>query len=82
MTVEILLYILGAALVPALWWAVVSHFVQREILNRIKELQADTEGIATCIEENVRVLRSLTHYVKYLERQRTGVEPPPPLEGI
>ncbi len=86
------LYIIGAGLVPAIGWAIKSHIAQRDLdrkLSRLLEMHEHPEntgfgtvGFKDVIEDNTRALKALTHYIRYLEVQRTGVEPPPPLEDV
>ncbi len=89
MTLEILLYIIGAGLIPVIVWAIHSYITQRDIQTKVGKLLEmhenpdvygfGTVGMKALIEENTRALKALTHYIKWLEVRKTGEEPPPPI---
>ena len=89
MTVEILLYILSALMVPAIGWAMHSYIAQRDMRQKLDKLLYmhenpektgfGTIGLDGVIEDNTRALKSLIHYIKWLETNN-GKGPPPPLE--
>ncbi len=91
MTPDIAVYILGAALVPTIGWGV---YVTAQ-LNNLKRVSdrllhmhehADEFGFGTVemrmiCQELSHAIRSMTHYIKWMCEQQTGIKPPPPLDG-
>jgi hypothetical protein len=88
MTVEILLYIVGVLLVPALGLSIQSFVVHRDLARKVDKLVHmhehpentgfGTVGLRGVVEDNTRALKALTHYIQWLET-KNGLGPPPPL---
>lgn len=89
MTPEMVLYIIGVTLIPLLGWGIHIHIKINKISGQSDRLvlmheQPDEYGFGTyktnkIIEANTRAMHELTHYIKWLGKEQTGKEPPPPL---
>lgn len=90
MTLEVLLYIAGAALVPTITWAVIVYLKLAKLQDELRRLLVmhenpentgfGTVGLKDVIEQNTRAIRSLTHYVVWLSKNMAGQTPPPDLD--
>lgn len=82
MTPEIGMYILGAALVPFVGGCVHAHYTMSQIKKDVSVLvkMERNEELTKCITENTRAITSLVHYIQWLSKHTTGLEPPPPIE--
>jgi len=74
-------------MVPLVGWGIRTHLSQQNLHRKVDtllELQQNNNSTNSdfkrVIEDNTRALNALTHYIRYLEVQRTGKEPPPPLD--
>ncbi len=89
MTLEVLLYLVGALALPAVVLAVQSYIARRDMRQKIDKLLYmhehpentgfGTSRLAAVLKDNTRALRALVHYIKWLET-KNGKGPPPPLE--
>jgi len=89
MSMEVLLWICGATVIPLIGWGVHITWSLFEIRSITKELldmhkRPDDYGFGTdkqtkVIEDNTRAMESLTHYIKWLAVKQ-GETPPPPLD--
>ena len=90
MTLEIFLWAMGVASVPALTFAFHVYSSLKTIKKDVDKLlemhyNPDAYGFGTenqtkVIADNTRAMNSLTHYIKWLAQQQTGQVPPPHIE--
>lgn len=88
--IGVLLWVAGAALLPAIGWAIHLSTVAmctRKDTQRLVDmhLRPDEHGFGTVktgrqLEENTRAIQALTHYLKWFAEEQTGHKAPPPME--
>jgi hypothetical protein len=89
MDVNTALWIAGASLFPTIGWAIhmsVMAMKSKEDTTKILSILEDpdkhgfgTEATNRIIEDNTRAMQALVHYIKWLVKDQTGGDPPPPL---
>ena len=91
MTIEVALWIIGAATVPLVGWFIwltliiaqlksdVSRLLGMDFTKELSSvLERHTREMNDVIDRNTSAIHTLTHYVTWLS-EREGVHPPPPL---
>ncbi len=80
MPIKVVTWIAGAALIPVLAWGVHTSWTLRSIGNETSRILSTTSHQTTVIEDNTRAMESLTHYIRWLSKELTGNDPPPPIQ--
>lgn len=85
MELNTLLWIVGAAVVPTISWAIfvtLSLLELKALTTRMVNMQEhpETTGFGIIITDNTKAIKALTHYVKWMAQMQTGQIPPPPLD--
>jgi len=80
MPTKVATWIFGAALIPVLAWGVHVTWALRSIDEGTDRILVTTNHQTTAIQDNTQAMKSLTHYIKWLSKEQTGKEPPPPIQ--
>ena len=80
MPIKVALWIAGPALVSMLAWGIHVTWALRSIDEGTSKILTTTTSQTTAIEDNTRAMELLTHYIRWMAKEQTGKEPPPPIQ--